>query len=258
LNGRLKKIIYNLELKLDKFTINNSDSVITDNKTIKNYFADLVSKEIEHIPIPINLSDYEYSESNRKLIRKELRIDDNTKSIGFIGRFAPEKNITSLMEAFYNILQNNRKIKLVLVGSGYLESNLKQFVKERRMEDNVIFCGIRQDINKVLSGLDIFILPSYTEGMSLSLLEAMATGRTIICSNIPTNAEIISHNEEGILIDPYKIKSIEKAITDALNDNKLRYKIEQNAKSKANHFDINTVFPRILQVYKKVLEESSN
>jgi glycosyltransferase involved in cell wall biosynthesis len=254
LKGKLKKIIYKLELKLDIFTISNSDIVITDNKSIKNYFVNLVSKEIEHIPIPISLVDYRYSESNRKSIHKELGIDENIKSIGFIGRFAPEKNIISLLTAFYNVLQNNKKIKLVLVGSGPLESDLKNFVKKKGIEDYVIFCGIRQDINRILSGLDIFILPSYTEGMSISLLEAMATGRTIICSNIPTNAEIITHNEEGIHIDPYKINSIEQAITNTLNDDKFRCKLGQNAKSKAIHFDINMVFPKIFHLYKKVLE----
>ena len=131
----------------------------------------------------------------------ELGIDHETKSIGFIGRFAPEKNVMSLLKAFSKVLQNNKKIKLLLIGSGPLEPELKKFVYENRIENYVLFCGIRQDINKVLSGLDIFILPSYTEGMSISLLEAMATGCNIICSNIESNAELVSHKKEGLLIE---------------------------------------------------------
>jgi glycosyltransferase involved in cell wall biosynthesis len=251
IKSKLKNLIYKLEIKLDVFTINNSNIVITDNKTIKDYFTNLVSKDIDHIPIPINLNEFQFSESNRNSIRKELGIDQDTISIGFIGRFAPEKNLFSLLIAFYNVLQYNKKIKLLLVGSGQLEPELKKFVNEKRIEKYVLFCGIRQDINKILSGLDIFVLPSYTEGMSLSLLEAMATGRAIICSNIATNAEIISHRKEGLLIDPYRIDSIEQAIVDALTDDKLRLQLEQNAKEKAIQFNMHTIFLKILHIYEK-------
>ena len=91
MKSKIKKVIYKLELNLDLFTINKANNVITDNKSIKTYFEKMVSKKIEVIPIPIKLYEFSYSESNRKSIRKELHIDEGTKAIGFVGRFAPKR-----------------------------------------------------------------------------------------------------------------------------------------------------------------------
>jgi glycosyltransferase involved in cell wall biosynthesis len=254
LSSKLKKIINKIELKLDIFTINNANNIIKDNRSIKTYFEKMVSKKIEVIPIPVKLCDFKYSESNRKFIRKELDIDESTKVIGFIGRFAPEKNLFLLLTAFYKVLQTNYDMKLLLVGAGPLESSMKDYIKNMKFEANVIFCGIRQDVNKVLSSLDIFVLPSYIEGMSASLLEAMASSRSIICSNIPTNAELISNKKEGILIDPYNVDSVEQAIRLILNDDLLKSELELNAKKKATQYDVDIVFPTVFNLYEKVLE----
>ncbi len=71
-----------------------------------------------------------------------------TRVIGFIGRFAPEKNLITLLTAFSNVLQNSYQAKLVLVGTGPMESEMKNLVSKLNMTDNVIFCGVRDDINK--------------------------------------------------------------------------------------------------------------
>jgi glycosyltransferase involved in cell wall biosynthesis len=120
-----------------------------------------------------------------------------------------------------------------------------------KLYENVIFCGVREDIDKMLSSFEIFILPSFTEGMSVALLEAMATGPAIICSNIPTNAEIISHRKEGILIDPHDTSEIEKVIIELIENPKLRSELSYNAKKKAIQFDVNIVFPKLIELYEK-------
>ena len=99
---------------------------------------------------------------------------------------------------------------LVLVGTGLLESKLKEFVTKYDLEDKVIFSGVRDDIGKILAGLDVFVLPSYTEGLSMSLLEAMACGRAVICSDIPYNHELVSHQREALLINPYNPEELKK------------------------------------------------
>jgi glycosyltransferase involved in cell wall biosynthesis len=118
------------------------------------------------------------------------------------------------------------------------------------MTHNVIFCGVRRDISKMLSSYEIFILPSFTKGMSEALLEAMATGPAIICSNIPTNAEMISDRKEGILIDPNDPVEIEKVIIELLENSMLRSELRYNAKRKVLQFDVNVVFPKLIQSYE--------
>ena len=69
---------------------------------------------------------------------------------------------------------------------------------------------------KILSSLDIFILPSYLEGLSIALLEAMACGRAIICSDIPANRELLTHNKEALLVNPHDPEALKQAIPGSL------------------------------------------
>src|SRR5438445_8089962 len=100
----------------------------------------------------------------------------------------------------------------MVVGIGREESRLREEVRKWHIEDKVIFCGLRNDISRVLSALDIFVLPSYTEGLSSALLEAMSCGCAIICSDIPANQLLVTHNREGLLFNPYNLQELKEAI----------------------------------------------
>ena len=215
----------------------------------------IISKKIDVIPIPIKFKNFEYSEVNRDLIRKELAIDKKTKVIGFVGRFSSEKNLVTLLTAFADIAHDDPLIKLVLVGGGILESQLRKYVNERGIEDRVIFCGVRYDIHVILSSFDIFVLPSYIEGLSTALLEAMASGRAIICSDIPSNKELVTHNQEALLVNPYNPEELKRAIQLLSNNESLRFKLGRNAKIRATQYDEDMVFPKILQQYEILSRE---
>ncbi len=149
-------------------------------------------------------------------------------------------------------------LKLILVGSGPLEAQLKKCISERGIIDKVIFCGTRYDIGKILSGFDIFVLPSYTEGLSTALLEAMASGRAVICSDIPANHELVTHNKEALLINPYNPEELERAIQLLSNDYLFRLKLGNNAKIKASQYNEDIVFPNIVQYYNELCRKKND
>jgi glycosyltransferase involved in cell wall biosynthesis len=252
IQGRFRKVLLKIEYSLDIFTIKNANRIIVANSSIKNYFEQIIPKKIiDFIPIPIKLKNFEFSEVNRDLIRNELQIEDSkTKVIGFVGRFSAEKNLLTLLISFANVAQDDPLIKLVLVGTGSLESQLREYVSKRNIEDKVIFCGVRYDIGRILSSFDIFVLPSYTEGLSTALLEAMASGRAIICSDIPANHELVAHNQEALLVNPYNSEELKQAIQLLSNNDSLRLKLGYNAKNRASQYDEDIVFPKILQYYQ--------
>lgn len=257
IKGRLKTILLKMEYHLDIFTVKNADGVIVDNPSIKNYFEEAVSRRIDFIPIPIKTRDFQFSDRNRYEIRKELGIDEKTVVVGFVGRFSPEKNIIALLDSFANVvkLQDSCYLKLILIGTGPLESQLKEYSSKRSIVNKVEFCGVRHDISKILSSIDIFVLPSYTEGLSAALLEAMACGRAIICSDIPANRELVQNNKEGVLIDPYNSKELEHAIHALSSDTLLRSKLGDNARIKAAHYDDDVLFPKVERYYRTMVEE---
>ena len=186
-HGRFEKAMLKIEYSLDLFTIKNANSFIVVNPSIKNYYGQITSKKIDVIPVPIKLGNFKYSEVNRDLIRKELVIDKKTKVIGFVGRFSSEKNLLTLLTSFADVAHDDPLIKLVLVGGGILESQLREYVSKRGIEDRVVFCGVRYDIHMILSSFDIFVLPSYIEGLSTALLELwLVAGLLYVAISLPT------------------------------------------------------------------------
>ena len=157
-----------------------------------------------------------------------------------------------------NVAQDDPLIKLVLVGTGVLEPQLREYANKRGIEDKVIFCGVRYDIDRVLSSFDIFVLPSYTEGLSTALLEAMASGRAIICSDIPANNVLVRHNQEALLVNPYNSEELTSAIKLLSSNDSLRLKLGYNAKIRASQYDEDIVFPKILQYYENLIYRKKN
>lgn len=258
ITGRMKKILLKFEYNLDIFTMQNADSVIAINPDIKNYYEKLIGKKIESIPNPIKMKNFEFLSSERDLIRKELGLDDRMKLVGYVGRLSPEKNLITLIDSVAKAIQNNPLIRLVIVGIGTLESQLREEVRKHSIEDKVIFCGgVQNDIRRVLSGLDIFVLPSYHEGLSSALLEAMSCERAIICSNIPANQILITHNKEGLLFNPHDSQELRDSIQLLCTDDSLRSRLGNNAKIKASEYEEDIVFPKILHLYSTLTKKES-
>jgi glycosyltransferase involved in cell wall biosynthesis len=123
------------------------------------------------------MSSFKFSSENRIKIRVEYSISDDSVLVGFVGRFAAVKNLISLLEAFSDVSNEFPAVYLLLVGTGAQENDLKDLARARGIQSKVIFAGLRADVGKILSALDIFVLPSFTEGLSTSLLEAMSVAR---------------------------------------------------------------------------------
>ena len=254
IGGRLNKLLIRIEYALDTFIVKNVKNVTVVNSSIKNYYEQIIhNKVVDVIPIPIKLDEFKFSIVSIDKIRRELGIDKKAKVIGFVGRLSPEKNLLTLLVSFANLAQEDPLMKLVIVGSGPLESQLKDYISKREIRNKVIFCGTRNDIDKVLSSFDIFVLPSYTEGLSTALLEAMACRRAVICSDIPANHVLVKNNQEGLLVNPYNPKELQQAIKSLCNDEPLRDKLGHNASIKASEYDEDKVFNVILKYYDDII-----
>jgi len=255
IEGSFKKIFLNFNRRLDLFTIKHADRVLFTNSAVKEYYERLLRpKAIDVIPMPIRLEQFQFSVIDREIVRREMGIGKDAIVVGFVGRFSPEKNLLTLVSAFANLTKDNSSVMLALVGSGPLEHNLREYVMKNRLQERIIFYGVRNDIGRVLSSFDIFALPSYTEGLSNALLEAMASGRAIICSDIETNREVVTHCEEALLVDPYAAEELENAIRMLSASESLRNKIGRNAMLKSSRYDETIVYPVILQYYKNILK----
>ena len=164
--------------------------------------------EVKIIHNAIDIEKFKFDEVARKKLRKEFGINDSTVVIGHVGRFVQQKNHTFLVDVFKEHHKKNPDSKLLLVGSGPLEDEIKKKVEKLGLKDSVLFLGQRDDINKLYSIMDVFCLPSLYEGLPVVGVEAQAAGLPTIFSNriskeviVSSYAKIVSIQDTGFYVE---------------------------------------------------------
>jgi len=139
----------------------------------------------------VDLDIFHFDESGRKTIRTEFDIDESTLLVGHVGRFMTQKNHAFLLPVFAELLKKQPDSKLLLVGKGDLEQQLRDQISTLGIEQKVIFAGVRSDIPQILSAMDVFVFPSFYEGMPNTVIEAQSTGLPcVIADTITREADI--------------------------------------------------------------------
>ncbi len=135
--------------------------------------------QAEKVKIIHNAVDYKafcFNEETRRRIRKEYSINDDELLIGHVGRFTKQKNHSFLVDIFNEMRNSNSKVKMILVGVGEGEEEIRNKVKDLGISDKVIFAGYKQNVNELMQAMDIFLLPSLYEGLPVVGIEAQAAG----------------------------------------------------------------------------------
>lgn len=143
----------------------------------------LRENKVEIIANAIDVEKFLYNESIREKVRSELNIK-NEFIVGNVGRLTYQKNQKYLINIFNEFIKVNNDARLLIIGEGELEARLKKQVKELDIEDKVLFLGNRNDVNELMQAMDIFIFPSYFEGLGIVLIEAQAAGLKCLVSDI--------------------------------------------------------------------------
>lgn len=152
----------------------------------------------------VDCEKFRYNKEIRKSIRTELNIEDKLV-VGHVGRFSNQKNHDFLIDIFKSINQLDKKSVLLLVGQGELYNKIQSKVKTLGLEKNVIFLGQRNDVEKILQGMDIFLLPSLYEGLPVIGVEAQASGLPCFMANTVTDEVDITDVQYFALDDNPKI-----------------------------------------------------
>jgi len=152
----------------------------------------------------IDFDGYHYSESSRRRIREELDIPSDCTLLCHVGTFYPVKNHSFLIDIFYEYTKLNPNAMLLLVGDGHLKNTIKDKITRLGIAEKVIFAGVRNDMNSIYSASDIYVMPSFSEGISMSLCEAQINGLKCYTSenvdegsNISGNVDFISLSESA-------------------------------------------------------------
>lgn len=141
----------------------------------------------------INVKNFKFSLQKRLSLRKEFNISEEVKLLGFVGRFSSEKNVDFVLRVFNKVLLYEPDTLLMLVGDGEEKRTIETLADEYNISEKVIFTGIRKDIDYIMSGLDVLLLPSQYEALGIVLIEAQTSGvKCIASSNVSREAKISS------------------------------------------------------------------
>lgn len=195
-----------------------------------------------------HFSPMSYQEENR--LRKKWNIDKKERAIGIVSKLWEGKGHDVLINAFNIVKHNHNNLKLVIVGEGYLENELKKKVQDLGIEDSVIFTGFQSNVAEILACIDISVLPSYFEGMGRVILEAMAMEKPVIASNVGGIPELVKNDINGILMSPGDVDGLAKGLNRLLNNEDLARTMGKNGREMIKDmFSSETMVSRIRNLY---------
>jgi len=191
-------------------------------------------------------------------LRHELGIPAHYLLIGSTGRLAPSKENDTLIQAMVSLksLIPNVPFVLLLAGDGPDRQKLEDLIHSLGLNERVRLLGFRRDIPAFLAGLDIFVIPSRWEGLSISLLEAMAAGRPIVTTSILPNAELIEHEVTGLLVPIRSPEQTAQAIARFVQEPELAQHCASAARQRVlERYTIDRMFEETWDLYIDLLKE---
>lgn len=236
--------------------------VVVNNKSKEELLSlGIPQAKIEYLPNGVFVSEEGIFNKEEKIRKRKLLKLDYEKIVIFTGRITQEKNLSILLYAWKDVVKKYKNVHLIILGEGGKErSTIEDTFSLRKtlnLEGNVHLCGRVDNVSDYLAASDIFVLPSISEGLSNSLLEAMSKGLGIVASNNDGNRQVIKHGENGILIDANKKEEISSALLKLLEDEQLSLNLGKNAyRLIKNNFDIENIARNYKELYLRLLTKT--
>jgi glycosyltransferase involved in cell wall biosynthesis len=186
-------------------------------------------------------------------LRAELGIPVDAPVVGSIGGFRREKGHRDLLQAARHVLDAEPSARFVLVGTGPLEAEVREQARRLGLDGHVAFAGYRSNAAHLIEAFDLFALSSHSEGLPVSLMEAMARGRAAVATSVGGVPELVEHGHSGWLVPPAEPEELAEAIVSLLRDVALRERLGRGALERAAAFDIRAAARKVEAVYEALV-----
>lgn len=198
-----------------------SHKVICDSQAVLDYMTQYQKIPPHKSVLILNGVDCERfgSTGDTATFRKTLDIDPHQTAIGIVARLVPVKNHSGLLQAIKVLMEQTSAFKLIIVGDGPEKSSLQELSKQLGLNDVVTFTGARRDIPQIMSALDIFVLNSFSEGLPITLLEAMAARKSVVATRVGGIPEILGNDgQAGTLVPRDNPAAVANALEELIQD----------------------------------------
>lgn len=235
----------------------NIDAVVAISEGVKKVLVEgrLPPERIEVIPSGIDFSPYkEYSSSH--YLRREFSFSSDDYLVGMVAHLADHKGHKYLIRATKILKKHTDKIKVIIVGEGPLRMELDREARDSKVEDIVFFLGFREDIPRILSSLDLFVLSSYLEGLGSSILDAMACGLPVVATRTGGIPEVVIHRKTGLLVPSRNPQALAKAILKLYEDRELACRLGENGYEMVRQkFSAESMTDKMIHLYQRLAKE---
>ena len=181
--------------------------------------------------VGVDLNEFSYSKRGDYLdeVLKQYPVLKGKTVFGYVGRIERDKGVQELLAGFLSL--RNPEYALLLIGPfDELRCNLDpELIQRAKACENVIFHGFSREVPKYMSAMDILVHPTYREGFSMVIQQAMAMGCAVITTDIPGPSEVIVDGESGVLVPPYSAEELASAMEDLAQNGEKRESLAQNA-----------------------------
>tara|TARA_B100000963_G_scaffold137846_1_gene119942 strand:+ start:21383 stop:22480 length:1098 start_codon:yes stop_codon:yes gene_type:complete len=239
-------------LKCIKYLFNKSDVFLCQGAKWKSFASKKLHINTQKLKTVGNwtATDSLLSIGNNKYYER------NKVNFIFIGWLEEDKGIFELLNATNSLIKKNIEFNLTFVGGGSSEFLAKKFIKKHKMNNNVFFVGWKTtyELNTILESHDVFVLPSWNEGMPNSMIESMAAGLAVIVTSVGVITDFLENYEHAIIIPPKDTKALEKAMINVVNDYDLRIKLSKNGQILAkNKFSTNKEIIKLRDIINNLM-----
>ena len=216
--------------------------------------AGLGNVPMRKLPYGVNTRRFHPVPPETKLsLRAKLGIPQNKRIVIFVGRLHPVKGLDILLKAWHKLSHFSGCAQLLLVGDGPENAYLKELTAQLQIENTVSFLGSKYGINEYMQACDIFVLPSFSEGLSNSLLEAMSSGLAIVATNVEGSSEAIKQGHNGLLVEPRDIDQLAQALKKMIDKEELSLKLARQARQTATtKYSLESAVENRIQVYREL------
>lgn len=239
---------------IERYLANFTETIITINEEDYRRAKKFNAKSVEYVPgVGLDLTEVKkyYVDSNN--LRKSLGFIEDDIILMSVGELNSNKNHRIVLKSL--AVLNIKKIKYIVCGEGTLLKELESYANDLGISEQVYFLGFRDDIYELLDIADIYVFPSFREGLSKSVMEAMAKGKPIIASDIRGNRDLVDNGKGGFLFNPKNAKQLNTSILRLIKNKKMMCSMGEYNMKKIKQYSLDTVLKKLKRIYRNVIEQ---
>ena len=241
--------------KLLRWTDHLVDAIVVNCQYLRGHLI-----EDEHVPerlIHVCYNGIDLEQFYWALSPRPASLPKDALVIGVVCALRPEKGLVTLLDAFARVRPLRKEMKLAIVGSGPMLLQLQDHAKRAGIFGDCVWEPATPDVPLWLRNFDIFVLPSLSEALSNSLMEAMACRCSVVASNIGGTPELVTHAERGLLFEPKNVEALAEALRSLIEDTALRLSLaDTGERFIRNGFSREASARRMAEIYETLLASS--